>query len=414
MRERYDVVIVGSGHGGSHTAIALRQQQYGGSIAMIGEEPDLPYERPPLTKDYLSGEKPFHRILIRPPEFWAEKNVQVLTGFRAAVIDPDARSIADSTGRQILYRKMVWAAGGRARSLTCSGHDLTGIYTVRTRADADRISRELGTTEQIIVVGGGYIGLETAAVLTKLGKHVTLIETQDRVLSRVAGNLLSRFFEVEHRCRGVDIRLNSVVQHVEGANGRAIGVRLLDGTFIPGQMIIVGIGIIPNVEPLLAAGASGGNGVMVDATCRTTLEDIYAVGDCALHASDFAGGARIRLESVQNATDMAAVVAKVMAGKTEAYCSVPWFWSSQFDLRLQTVGLSSGHDQEVLRGDPVNRAFSIIYLKDGRVIAMDCVNSSRDFVQGRSLVMTRAHVNQRELANSETPLKSLILHSPLN
>ena len=246
---------------------------------------------------------------------------------------------------------------------------------MRTRADADRMMAELPGVTDAVVIGGGYIGLEAAAVLAKFGKKVVLLEALDRVLARVAGPDLSRFYEAEHRAHGVDVRLGVAVDCIVGEDGRATGVRLADGSVIPAQLVIVGIGIIPAVEPLLAAGAVGGNGVAVDAQCRTSLPDIFAIGDCALHANGFADDADIRLESVQNANDQANVVARTIAGQDAAYHAVPWFWSNQYDLKLQTVGLSIGHDATVLRGDPAARSFSIIYLKAGRVIALDCVNS---------------------------------------
>lgn len=241
------------------------------------------------------------------------------------------------------------------------------------------------TAQQIVVIGGGYIGLEAAAVLTKAGKKVVLLEALDRVLARVAGEDLSRFFEKEHRDHGVDLRLGAQVAAIEG-DTHVTGVRLADGEVIPADLVIVGIGIVPAVEPLLAAGAEGGNGVLVDPLCRTSLPDIYAIGDCAAHANDFAEGAVIRLESVQNANDQANVVAKGICGAEAPYHAIPWFWSNQYDLKLQTAGLSTGHDRAVLRGDPASRSFSVVYLKAGKVIALDCVNATKDYVQGRMLV----------------------------
>jgi len=404
---RYDVLIVGGGHAGAQAAIALRQNKYEGTIAIIGEEPETPYERPPLSKDYLSGEKPFERILIRPATFWAERDIAMLLGKRVARVDAEAHHVKTADGETIGYSKLIWATGGSPRSLICSGHDLAGVHAVRTRADVDRLMGELATTSRVVVIGGGYIGLEAAAVLSKLGKHVTVLEALDRVLARVAGEPLSRFYEAEHRAHGVDIRLGATVDHIEETAGRATGVRLADGESLPCEMVIVGIGIIPSVEPLLGAGAVGGNGVKVDAACRTSLPDIFAIGDCALHANGFADGAEIRLESVQNANDMANAVAKTLTGTETEYHAVPWFWSNQYDLRLQTVGLSIGHDATVLRGDPAARSFSLIYLKQGRVIALDCVNLVRDYVQGRTLVVERKTPDPAALADPNVALKEL-------
>jgi len=408
MATRYDVLIVGAGHGGAQAAIALRQRKFAGTIAIIGEEPELPYERPPLSKDYLAQEKPFERILIRPESFWVEREVAMLTGRRVVSVDPEGHGVTTADGETIGYGQLIWAAGGHARRIACEGHDLGGVHSVRTRADVDRMVEELATTTRVAVIGGGYIGLEAAAVLAKLGKTVTVLEALDRVLARVAGEALSRFYEAEHRAHGVDVRLGARVEHIEGEDGRVTGVRLAGGEIVPAGMVIVGIGIVPAVEPLRAAGAEGGNGVAVDEHGRTSLPDIFAVGDCALHANPFAEGIPIRLESVQNANDMATVVARAIIGEPEPYHAVPWFWSNQYDLRLQTVGLSVGHDQEILRGDPASRAFSIVYLKQNRVIALDCVNSVKDYVQGRALVNGRVVADSRRLADAAVPLKSLV------
>ena len=408
MHDAFDVVIVGGGHGGAQAAIALRQARFDGSIAIVTDEPELPYERPPLSKDYLAGDKPFDRILIRPPAFWDERGVAMLTGRRVVAVDPVAHrlTIADQGGT-IGYTHMIWAAGGTARRLSCVGADLAGVHSVRSRADVDALIGELPGVTRVAVVGGGYIGLEAAAVLTKLGKQVVLLEALDRVLARVAGEPLSRFYEAEHRAHGVDVRLGVAVEALEGAGGRVRGVRLADGAVIPADMVIVGIGIVPAVEPLLAAGARGGNGVAVDALCRTSLPDIHAIGDCALHANAFADGAQIRLESVQNANDMATTAARAITGGAEAYHAVPWFWSNQYDLKLQTVGLSTGHDAAVVRGDPGARSFSVIYLRAGQVIALDCVNATRDYVQGRALVLAGARIAPERLADADVPLKDM-------
>jgi 3-phenylpropionate/trans-cinnamate dioxygenase ferredoxin reductase subunit len=403
----YDIVIVGGGHAGAQAAIALRQNKFEGTIAIVGDEPELPYERPPLSKDYLSGEKAFERILIRPAAFWQERNITMLPGKRVVRVEAQAHRIETEAGEAIGYGHLIWATGGSPRSLICSGHDLAGVHAIRTRADVDRLMGELATTGRVVVIGGGYIGLEAAAVLTKLGKHVTVLEALDRVLARVAGEPLSRFYEAEHRAHGVDVRLGAKVAHIEEKDGRATGVRLADDEILPCEMVIVGIGIIPAVDPLLAAGAEGGNGVSVDAQCRTTLPDIFAIGDCALHANGFADGAAIRLESVQNANDMANAVAKTLTGAPTDYHAVPWFWSNQYDLRLQTVGLSIGHDTAVLRGDPASRSFSLIYLKQGRVIALDCVNKVRDYVQGRALVAEGKSPDPARLADTGVALKEL-------
>ena len=405
--EQYDVLIVGAGHGGAQAAIALRQGKFAGSIAVLGDEPELPYERPPLSKEYLAGDKSFDRILIRQPAFWEERQVTMLPGRRIVAVDPAAHRVTTTDGTAIAYGKLIWAAGGQARRLSCQGHDLTGVHTVRTRADADRMIAELPEVDNAVVIGGGFIGLEAAAVLAKFGKKVTLLEALDRVMARVAGPDLSHFYEQEHRAHGVDLRLGVAVTAIEG-QGKVTGVRLADGSVLPADLVVVGIGIVPAVEPLIAAGAEGGNGVRVDAQCRTSLPDIFAVGDCALHANRFAGGAEVRLESVQNATDQASVAAKAILGEDVAYEATPWFWSNQYDLKLQTIGLSIGYDQAVVRGDPATRSFSVVHLKQGKVIALDCVNATKDYVQGRKLVESGAVIDPARLADVSVPLKEMI------
>ena len=407
----YDVVIVGAGHAGAQAAIAIRQLKVSGTIGLVGDEPDLPYERPPLSKEYLSGAKPYDRLLIRPASFWADRGIAMLLGRRVVEVRPAEHRVILDDGQVVGYGRLIWAAGGAARRIACDGHDLAGIHSLRTRADADRLAAELGATREVVVIGGGYIGLEAAAVLAKAGKRVTVLEAQDRVLARVAGEPLSRFFEAQHRAHGVDVRLGAQVVAIEGTGGHATGVRLADGAHVPAQMVIVGIGIVPAVRPLIEAGAAGDDlekgGLLVDAQCRTSLADVFAIGDCARHANAYADGAAIRLESVQNATDQALVAARTIAGQPAHYDAVPWFWSNQYDLRLQTVGLSTGHDRVVTRGDPAAPGFSLIYLRRGRVIALDCVNATRDYVGGRALVVAGATVAPERLADVQVPLKEM-------
>jgi 3-phenylpropionate/trans-cinnamate dioxygenase ferredoxin reductase component len=409
--DAFDVLIVGGGHAGAQAAIALRMAKFAGTIAIVGEEPDLPYERPPLSKEYFAGEKDYDRLLLRPARFWDEREITMRLGERVDAVDPAGHTVTTRGGATIGYDKLVWAAGGHARALPLLGGDLDGVQGVRTRADADTMIAAAATARQVVVIGGGYIGLEAAAVLRKAGKPVVLLEALDRVLARVAGEPLSRFFDAEHRAHGVDLRTGVAIAALEG-EGRVTAVRLADGSLIPADLVIVGIGIVPAVEALIAAGADGGNGVAVDAQQRTSLPDIYAVGDCALHANGFADGAAVRLESVQNANDQATVAAKHIAGVDGvAYDAVPWFWSNQYDLKLQTVGLSTGFDDCVVRGDPDTRSFSVVYLKDGGVIALDCVNATKDYVQGRALVLARARIALERLADGSVPLKELVAAS---
>jgi 3-phenylpropionate/trans-cinnamate dioxygenase ferredoxin reductase subunit len=401
-----DVVIVGAGHAGAAAAAALRQGKFDGSILVLGAEPELPYERPPLSKEYFSGERSFERLLIRPASFWTERHVDFALGTTVTAIDPAAHTVSTDGGETIGYRNLIWATGGAARRLNCPGADLAGVQVVRSRADADQMMAALPGISNVVVIGGGYIGLEAAAVLAKFGKKVVVLEALDRVLARVAGEPLSRFFEAEHRAHGVDIRLGVTVEALLG-EGHVTAVRLATGEVLAADMVIVGIGIVPAVAPLLAAGATGGNGVDVDAQCRTSLPDIFAIGDCAAHINRYAHGARIRLESVQNANDQAVIAAKTILGQEVHYDALPWFWSNQYDIKLQTVGLSMGYDQTVMRGDPASGSFSLAYLKEGRVLAFDCVNAVKDYAQGRKLVVENCVVDAARLADPAVALKDL-------
>jgi 3-phenylpropionate/trans-cinnamate dioxygenase ferredoxin reductase component len=404
-----DVVIVGTGHGGAQAAIALRQHGHEGSILMIGRDDAPPYERPPLSKEYLAGDKGFERIMIRPEKFWADKDIALRLGAAVTAIEPARHTLSLSNGGEVTYRKLIWSGGGDPRRLPVPGAVLPGVFYVRDKADADAMMRALADgAKRAVVIGGGYIGLEAAAVLRKLGCQVVLVEMLDRLLARVAGVELSDFYAAEHRRQGVDVRLSTGVHSVLG-EGKVTGVRLDTGEEVACDMVIVGIGVVPAVAPLIAAGAAGSNGVDVDFCCRTTLDDIYAIGDCAAHANDFADGAVIRLESVQNAHDMANTVAKAIMGEKETYHALPWFWSNQYDLKLQTAGLSLGFDQTILRGDPESRKFTVAYLRAGVPIAFDCVGTMKDYVQARKLLESGCgRIEPALLADPEVALKDLV------
>jgi 3-phenylpropionate/trans-cinnamate dioxygenase ferredoxin reductase component len=411
---RSDILIIGTGQAGAQAALSLRQEGFGGSICMLGEERDLPYERPPLSKEYLAGERTADRLLLRQPLFWAERDVEIRTGVRIARVEAGRAHAEDGAVHE--FGTLVWAAGGHARRLSCPGAGLSGVHVIRSRQDCDDLRADLNAARQVVVVGGGYVGLEAAAVLAKAGKSVTVVEAQPRLLARVAGPEVSAHYKALHEAHGVRILLDVAVAALEGqgqgqgeregereGQGRVAAVRLADGTRLPADLVIAGIGLVPSVAPLGIAEA------VVDAHCRTALPNIYAIGDCATHPNRFAGGASIRLESVQNAVDMAKTAAAhiVHGDGARPYDACPWFWSNQYDVKLQTVGLSMNHDARVVRGDPASGSWSLVYLRAGAVIALDCINAARDYVQGKALVERGARIPPDRLADAGQPLKSL-------
>lgn len=402
----FDVAVVGAGHSGAQCAISLRQQGFGGSIALIGAEPHLPYDRPSLSKDYLAGTRPFERMLLRPGTFWEERSIAIFSGCTVTEVLPAEHRILTAVGRTFTYGTLVWAAGGRARRLACPGAGLNGVHTIRSRSDVDALLDNLGEARRIAIVGGGYIGLEAAAVLAQTGREITLLHSTARLLSRSVGAPISEFLQAEHRSRGVDVRTRTKVTSIDGS-GKAEKVRLADGSEISADVVIVGIGIEPAVEPLIAAGASGGDGVHIDEHCRTSLPGVLSIGDCAAHLNRYAGDRRVRLESIQNANDQAVTAARLIAGSPSPYSAIPWFWSNQYDLKLQTVGLSTDHDEQVVRGDPTSRSFSVAYLNEGAVIAFDCINSVKDFTQARLLVERGDRIDPQRLAKRDEPLKAM-------
>jgi 3-phenylpropionate/trans-cinnamate dioxygenase ferredoxin reductase subunit len=407
VEQSYDVLIVGGGHSGAQAAIALRQNGHEGTIAIATDEPEIPYERPPLSKEYFAGDKTAERIRIRPVEFWEERKIDLLLDTRITEIFPFSHTAVTADGQRIVYGKLIWAAGGSPRRLPIPGAETSQVLYIRTLADADRLKEQTCAARRIVVIGGGYIGLEAAAVLAKAGKTVTLIEALDRVLARAAGLELARHLEQVHRDHGVEIMLAASISHLEN-DGEATQVHLTDGSAVECDLVIAGIGIVPEVGPLESAGARCSNGVEVDEFCRTSLPGVFAIGDCAAHRNSYAECAMIRLESVQNAVDMAKVAADCISGKCHGYQAVPWFWSNQYDVRIQTVGLSMGHDETVVRGDMGSGSFSIVYLRGGRVIALDCINAAKDFVQGKALVLAGARVSRARLTDVSIPLKSLL------
>ncbi len=376
------IVIVGGGHAAGQAAATLRQRGHDGELVVVCNEPWLPYQRPPLSKQYLAGALERTHLYLRQQDFYDDRGIEVRSGVTVSAIDPAGRRLHTDAGESLDFSKLLLATGGRPRPLDVPGIGLAGIHYLRTIADADRIRGELDEARRVCVAGGGYIGLEVAAVAIKAGKAVTVLEAGERVLPRVATPLLSEFYTALHREHGVDVRVNAPVEGF-GGDGRVESV-VCGGERIETDLVIVGVGIEPNVELAAEAGLACDNGIVVDEHCRTAHPDIYAAGDCTNHPNPQLGR-RLRLESVPNALDQARVASANMLGGSEVHDAVPWFWSDQYDLKLQMVGFSADGDRQVLRGDMREKAFAVFHLQGDRVVAVDAVNSPREFLAGKKL-----------------------------
>ena len=399
-------IIVGASHAAAQLAPSLRQEGWQGRIVVIGDESCLPYHRPPLSKAYLRGDKQPDDLLIRVADIYARLNIEFRLGERVESIDRDDRTVTLRSGEKLAYDKLALCTGTRVRTVTLPGSTLSGIHYLRNIDDIDRIRADVRAGGRAVIVGGGYIGLETAAVLTKLGMRTTILEMAPRVLARVTAPQVSSFFERVHREEGVDIHTGIAVRGFDGAV-RVEKVLCADGAFFPADLVIIGVGVMPNVELAARAGLATDNGILVDACGRTADPNIVAAGDCTMHPSPFYG--YIRLESVPNATEQARSAAAALCGKEKPYAALPWFWSDQYDLKLQIAGLNQGHDQVVVRGAPEGgRSFCAFYLKGGQLIAADCVNRSQEFIFSKRLIAERIEVSAAQLANDALPLKSLL------
>jgi len=400
------VIVVGAGHGAGQAVATLKQKKYPGRIVLIGDENWLPYQRPPLSKKFLAGELPAERLYVKPEKFYDDPGIEVRLNTRVTEIDPGARTLATDNGDTLPYSKLILATGSRARKLPAEGSDLAGIHYLRGIDDVNAIRGELEQASRTVIVGAGYIGLEVAAVMRQLGQEVTVLEMADRVMSRVVSPELSSFYAEEHRNAGVRLMLGEGLGGFEGQNGRVTAVATSTGERLPADLVIVGIGILPNTELAQAAGIAVDNGIVVDEHCRSSDPHVYAIGDCTSHPSRIYER-RLRLESVQNALEQAKVAAVNASGGDQRYDQVPWFWSDQFDLKLQIAGLSDGYDKTVVRGNPAERRFSCAYLKDGRLLALDAVNAPKDFMQAKALIAKGVRPDIDKLADTQVALNTL-------
>jgi 3-phenylpropionate/trans-cinnamate dioxygenase ferredoxin reductase component len=397
------IVIIGAGQAGSQAVDTLRREGFQGRLTLIGDEASLPYQRPPLSKKYLAGDLAQERLLLRHRAFYDDHRTELVLGVAAERLDRTSRTVHLADGRSISYDRLLLCLGATPRRLTCGGATLAGIHVLRGTDDCDAIRTGIKPGAAVVIIGGGYIGLEVAATCRSLGCTVVVLEMADRIMNRVVAPVVSEFFVREHRARGVTIACNQKLECFEG-DGRVQQAVCADGNVYPADMVVVGVGAISTTELAAAAGIACENGIIVDEFCRTSDPLIYAAGDCTNHPSPHYGG-RHRLESVDNAFEQAKSAALNMQGRASEYDRVPWFWSDQFDDKLLIVGLSKGHDKMVLRGDPASGSFSVCYLRGNELLALEAVNHSKDYMAARKLIQDRVPLDPVRLADASIPLK---------
>jgi len=410
-----ELVIVGAGHAGSELAVSARQNGWAGGITLIGDEPGLPYQRPPLSKAWLAGQVDADGLLLRPRSAYELANVRCRSGVRMEAIDRAARRLVLGGGETLAYDKLALCTGGRPRPLACAGLSAderpSNLHYLRSMADAQGIRAQLKPGARVLIIGGGYVGLEVAASARGLGAAVTLLELQPRVLARVAGPEVSAFYERVHREAGVDLRTGAEVAAVEVEGGAIRTVVCRDGTRLAVDLVIAGLGMLVNVEAARAAGLADEGGIPVDELSRTRDPHIVAAGDCTLQFNSLYGR-ELRIESVPNALEQARAAGSWLGGQPKPHRAVPWFWSDQYGLKLQMAGLSQGHERCILRGDPAKQSFSAFYLAGDRLLAMDAVNRPADFMLAKRLLAQPCTVDAERLADEAVPLKELLHSAP--
>jgi 3-phenylpropionate/trans-cinnamate dioxygenase ferredoxin reductase subunit len=400
------ILIVGAGQAGSQAAATLRNEGFEGRVLLVGDECCLPYQRPPLSKKYLAGEIDRDRVLLRPASFYTDNQIEVKTGVSVTALNCRNKTVTFSDMSRQRYDKLLLATGARVRKLTVPQSGLEEVLYLRTIDDATLIQPHLRSARAIALIGGGYVGLEVAAVAVKYGATVTVIEMAHRLMARTTSEPISLFYENEHRKNGVRIRLSAMCQSFEARGGHLARVRLADGSAVDADIAIVGVGVEPVVDLARESGIACDNGIIVDEFGRTSESDVFAAGDCTSHPNPFVGG-MVRLESVQNAIDQATHAALAMMGRPSPYGEVPWFWSDQYDLKLQSAGISRGHDEMVTRGSPSNRRFAVFYLRGGQVLAVEAVNAVPEYMIGKRLIAERRHVDAARLADSSVSMKEI-------
>ena len=402
------ILIVGGGQAAAQAVETLRKRGHVGPLTLVGDENLLPYQRPPLSKKYLAGQLDADRLLIRHAAHYAEHAVDLRLGFAAVSLDAAQRRVEVADGSHLEYDKLLLATGSRPRTLPVLGAELAGVHYLRTAADVDRLRTELRPGRRAVIVGGGYIGLEVAATCREAGLDVTVVEAADRVMSRVVSPVVSRFYEADHARHGVQIHCRSRVSELasagDGGTQRVAAVRLVDGREIPADFVLIAIGVEPVDTLARDAGLECDDGILVNEHCRSSDLHIWAAGDCTRHPSVHYG-TRVRLESVDNAFEQGTSAALNLLGLPTVHDKVPWFWSDQFDLKMVVVGLTHGSDEQIVRGDPASRTFSVCYLKAGELTAIETVNQTRDQMAARKLILARARPDRAKLADPAVALK---------
>ncbi len=399
-------MIVGTGQAGFQTAASLRSEGYADPITLIGEEPHIPYNRPPLSKGFVLGKQDAESIELRPVNFYKTHQINLLCGERVLGISRAEKQIEIASGGSLSYDSLVLAIGARNRMLPIPGADMEGVLYLRSLAEAILIKERLAEAQHVVVIGGGFIGLELAAVARTLGKDVVVVEALPRVMARVVAPIISEFFRELHSSRDVKVLCGATVKEIRASGGRVCEVVLGDGSVRPADLVLVGIGVEPSTELASDADLATANGIVVDEYLQTDDKDIYAIGDCAEYPNVFAGG-RVRLESVQNAADQAQCIATTIAGRRTKYNSLPWFWTDQYEIKLQMAGISAGHDRVVTRGNAEARKLSVFYFRNGKLIAVDSINRPVDHMIGRKLIASGARLTPEECADENVDLKRI-------
>jgi 3-phenylpropionate/trans-cinnamate dioxygenase ferredoxin reductase subunit len=401
------IVIIGAGQAGVQAVASLRAEGFTGALTLIGDEPFPPYQRPPLSKAYLAGDFARERLFLKPESFFVENGCELKLNAKATHIDREQKIVLLASGETIPYGKLLLTTGARVRHIPIPGNDLPGIHYLRGIEDVDQLRPNLVEGKRAVIVGGGYIGLEVAAVAVKHGLDVTVLEAAGRVMERAVSPIVSEFYEDEHLKHGVKLMLNTGAKAFEGEE--KVAAVVTDKGRIAADFVLVGVGVVPNEEIAAAAGLTCANGIVVDAFTRTSDPDIFAAGDCTNHPNIWYArdNGRVRLESVQNAIDQAKHTALSLLDRPKSYGEVPWFWSDQYDLKLQIAGLALPGDTLVARGEPASRKFAVFHMRAGVIAAVEAVNAAPEYIMGRKLIAEKKLIDAVQLADLSVPMKSL-------